>query len=247
MNHQTLQQCNTSKLRETPKAKQYLNTERKYVFLDMKFLDKRKITEKDKIVVEIYKITCMTSKKSYVGQAVSHILNHKKYRKYGMERRFACHVSEAFSKKKKQCRYLNNAIRKYTPNDFELKLLGICKIENADDIEDLMIHKHNTLYPNGYNLQTGGKTTRLTLEMRKNVSNGVMKYYEDKKFNRFKDIKIPKELNLENKIKKLNREGNQYGWYFKYKNKKVDFGGVHESLESSKKRLINFIKKLQDR
>ena len=48
---------------------------------------------------EIYKITCLTSGKIYVGQAVSHILNHKRYRPYGYTRRFNCHISEAFSTK----------------------------------------------------------------------------------------------------------------------------------------------------
>jgi hypothetical protein len=50
--------------------------------------------------VEIYKIYCISSKKSYIGQAVSHILNHKRYRPYGMEGRFRCHISEAYSNKK---------------------------------------------------------------------------------------------------------------------------------------------------
>lgn len=246
MSHRNILQCDTAKLQETPKAKQYYNIE-KSIFLDMKFLNKNKIIEKEDVVIEIYKISCLISKKSYVGQAVSHILNQKKYRRYGMEKRFACHISEAYSKKKKQCRYLNNAIKKYKPKNFELELLGICKIEDADELETMMIEKHNTLFPNGYNLQSGGKSTRLTLEMRKNVSQGVMKYYESKKFEKFKDIKIPKDLDIEKFITKLNRYGKQYGWYFKYQNIKVDFGGVHESLESSKQRLINFIKKLQER
>jgi hypothetical protein len=49
---------------------------------------------------EIYKITNLTNNKIYVGQAVSHILNHNKYRPYGREGRFRCHISEAFSNKK---------------------------------------------------------------------------------------------------------------------------------------------------
>ncbi len=49
---------------------------------------------------EIYKITCTVNDKHYIGQAVSHILNHKRYRPYGMEGRFKCHISEAFSQKK---------------------------------------------------------------------------------------------------------------------------------------------------
>ena len=56
-----------------------------------------RFVEKEERYVEIYKITCLNSGKCYVGQAVSHILNHGKYRRYGMKKRFNCHVSEAFS------------------------------------------------------------------------------------------------------------------------------------------------------
>ena len=34
---------------------------------------------------EIYKIINLTTGKIYVGQTVSHILNHKRYRPYGCE------------------------------------------------------------------------------------------------------------------------------------------------------------------
>ena len=51
---------------------------------------------------EIYKIVCIPTKKCYIGQAVSHILNHKRYRPYGMEGRFKQHIHEAFSKKNNQ-------------------------------------------------------------------------------------------------------------------------------------------------
>ena len=61
---------------------------------------------------EIYKIISLSTNKIYVGQSVSHILNHKRYRPYGHEGRFRCHISEAFSTKKNQSHFLNNAIRK---------------------------------------------------------------------------------------------------------------------------------------
>ena len=81
------------------------------------------LTDESERYCEIYKIVCLTTKKIYIGQAVSHILNHKKYRPHGMDGRFRCHISEAFSKKKCQSHYLNNAIRKYGPSDFKLQLL----------------------------------------------------------------------------------------------------------------------------
>ena len=72
------------------------------------------IDDKTKIYGEIYLIQCLVSKKCYVGQTLSHRLQHKRYRPFGTEGRWKDHVSEAINNtKKKQCTYLNNAIRKY--------------------------------------------------------------------------------------------------------------------------------------
>ena len=65
----------------------------------MKLKDKIKL-EKVIRYCQIYKITNIKTKKVYVGQSVSHILNHKRYRPYGYYGRFKCHISEAFSNKK---------------------------------------------------------------------------------------------------------------------------------------------------
>jgi hypothetical protein len=59
---------------------------------------------------EIYKITNLSNGKIYVGQAVSHILNHKRYRPYGHEGRFRCHISEAFSTTLHQSNKVNSSI-----------------------------------------------------------------------------------------------------------------------------------------
>ena len=73
----------------------------------------------------------METKKSYVGQVVSHILNTGKYRKHGMNKRLNEHFSEAFSSKKNQCHYLNNAIRKYGIEKFNVELLELCSMEES--------------------------------------------------------------------------------------------------------------------
>ena len=51
---------------------------------------------------EIYKITNLITKKLYVGQTVSHVLNHGKYRKYGYQKRLESHFSEAIKKLSRQ-------------------------------------------------------------------------------------------------------------------------------------------------
>lgn len=194
---------------------------------------------------EIYKITNLSNGKIYVGQAVSHILNHKRYRPYGHEGRFRCHISEAFSTKKNQSHYLNNAIRKYGINDFVVELIECCDVELADEREIHYIKELNSLYPNGYNLKNGGSVFTHSDESKKRVSNGVINYFKDKKAERFKNIKNIDD-NIEKYIKPLNRNNSQYGWYVYIEKCKADFGGVHIPLEKSKEDAIEFIKYLKN-
>jgi group I intron endonuclease len=189
---------------------------------------------------EIYKITNLTTGKIYVGQAVSHILNHKRYRPYGHEGRFRCHVSEAFSTKKNQSHYLNNAIRKYGVSDFVVELIECCEIEEANDKEIHYIKHYNSLFPYGYNLKNGGSVFTHSDESKKRVSTGVKSYFKDKKFERFSNItKIDDDI--DQYIKPLNRNKEQYGWYVYIEQKKADFGGIHISLDESKEDAKEFI------
>ncbi len=204
-----------------------------------------RIVKESERKIEIYKITNLVNGKLYVGQAVSHILNHKKYRLYGFEGRFRCHVSESKSQKKNQCHYLNNSIRKYGEHNFKVELLEICDIDKGDVLETKYILQYESLYPNGYNLKTGGKVFQHTDESKKRLSNGVFKYFEDKKMQRFINIILPEDIiNIEKYIRPLNRNNNQYGWYVYISNIKADFGGSHISLDDSKKLAQEFIKKL---
>jgi group I intron endonuclease len=213
----------------------------KYLGLSNKILDNP--TER---YCEIYKITNISNGKIYVGQAVSHILNHKRYRPYGHEGRFRCHISEAFSTKKNQSHYLNNAIRKYGVTDFMVELIECCELEKADEREIYYIKELNSLFPNGYNLKNGGSIFTHSDESKKRLSIGVVNYFKDKKAERFKDIKQIDD-DIEKYIKPLNRSNEQYGWYVYIDRIKADFGGVHIPLEKSKKDAIEFINNLKNR
>jgi len=194
---------------------------------------------------EIYKIINLSNNKIYVGQAVSHILNHKKYRPYGREGRFRCHISEAFSTKKNQSHYLNNAIRKYGVENFIVELIEYCEIDDADERETHYIKEFNSLYPNGYNLKNGGSVFTHSEESKKRLSNGVLNYYKDKKYEIFKNIKQIDD-DIEKYIKPLKRYNEQYGWYVYIDRVKADFGGVHIPLDESKKNALVFIEKLRE-
>ena len=208
-------------------------------------LSKQILNTPDERYCEIYKITNLSNGKMYVGQAVSHILNHKKYRPYGCEGRFRCHISEAFSSKKNQSHYLNNAIRKYGVNEFNVELIENCKIEKADERETYYINELNTLFPNGYNLKNGGNVFTHTDESKIRVSNGVINYFKNKKYDRFKNIKNI-DGDIAKYIKPLKKHNEQYGWYVYIERCKADFGGVHIPLDESKKNAIEFIEQLRE-
>lgn len=117
------------------------------------------LLDRSEIVGQIYLMRNTVSRKPYVGQTVSHRLNKGKYRPFGYIGRFNDHVSEAVcNTKKKQCRYLNNAIRRDGKEAFTVDLIHTCPVADLDTWEQHYIKEHNSLYPNGYNLTVGGKT-----------------------------------------------------------------------------------------
>ena len=98
-----------------------------------------------------------TNCKKYVGQTLTHRKNHDRYRPFHAQGRFRDHISEALNNtKRKQCTFLNNAIRKYGAHAFTVKVLRTCEREELDTYEQDYIATLNTLYPNGYNLTRGG-------------------------------------------------------------------------------------------
>jgi len=54
---------------------------------------------------------------------------------------------------------LNNAIRKHGKEKFAVEVLEICDVKDLDEFEAKHIKENNTMFPNGYNLTKGGKTT----------------------------------------------------------------------------------------
>lgn len=111
------------------------------------------------ITGQIYMIHNSITNKNYVGQTCSHRKNRGAYKPFGYEGRFRDHISEAIcNTKKKQCRYLNNAIRLHGKESFSVSLLHTCPKHELDMWERHFIEKQHTLYPNGYNLTPGGKT-----------------------------------------------------------------------------------------
>lgn len=116
------------------------------------------LTEIDKVIGIIYKMTNTKTNMHYVGQTRSHRKNRNKYRPFGHIGRFNDHFSEAFTNaKKNQSVYLNNAIRKYGKEVFTIEVIELCTIEALDERETFYIKQCKTLFPNGYNLIEGSR------------------------------------------------------------------------------------------
>ena len=88
----------------------------------------------------IYIITNKITKKQYIGQAVNYLSNGKIW---GSFKRWKKHVSNALNNNS-ECRLLENSILKYGENNFIVKDIIICNIENLNYYEDLFINMYNT-------------------------------------------------------------------------------------------------------
>ena len=93
------------------------------------------------------------SGKSYIGQTKNYSERCRKHRTRG-----AC---VAFS----------SAIKKYGWDNFSHEILeSNLTLDEANFWEEFYINEHKTLYPNGYNLVTGGGNSRPSDEVRKKLS-----------------------------------------------------------------------------
>ena len=109
----------------------------------------------------IYLITNKVDGKQYVGQTRSHYKNHDKYRPYGIKFRFKNHMNKAqCNSSTSQSTYLCNAVRKHGRENFSVEEIEVCNLEHLDEREIHWIKEYNTMFPNGYNLTFGGKSTR---------------------------------------------------------------------------------------
>jgi len=161
---------------------------------------------------EVYKITNKINDTSYVGQAVKYMGKFDK--PWGTTERWKSHISDAFSSKKDHCALLNNAIRKYGAENFLVeKLMDCCDQEDMDNKEKELIKQYNTLTPNGYNLNEGGRSgkdsdetrekkrqmrlgTTHTEIIKKNISLGQLGNRRKKKTRKIKeDNDLPKYIN----------------------------------------------------
>ena len=112
-------------------------------------------------LIGIYSIRCLVTGKEYVGQSTNIVS------------RIQVHFAGSCN-----CRYLANAIKKYSRENFVSEIIELCDEIDLDFRESHWIASLNTLAPNGYNLATGGqgggrrsKATKRLLSKRKSGEN----------------------------------------------------------------------------
>lgn len=178
---------------------------------------------KDAVLGEIYMIKNTKTGLMYIGQTLTHRMNHKRYRPFGHIKRFKGHISEALcNTKSEQCSCIANAIRKYGVESFEVSLLARCSKNELDDLETHYVSMYDTIHPNGYNLAPGGRikhsvttddfervsvtydptprTTARSQETKDKISAGLQRFKETKPENmlanmqKFKDARTNKKL-----------------------------------------------------
>ena len=103
----------------------------------------------------IYKITNRINGKVYIGQTIQSLAT--RWRKH-------CN-------KKRGCFALHNAIIKYGAINFTVEQIDVaCSREELDQKEIYWIAYYNSMFPNGYNLTTGGKHCEISDDVKNRLS-----------------------------------------------------------------------------
>jgi hypothetical protein len=116
---------------------------------------------------EIYYIKNKINGKGYIGQTKKYV--GKACKKWGTFARWKSHIREAFKNGKDHCVLLNQAIRKYGVDNFDVIKITDCHIKELDELEIHYIKITNTLSPFGYNLKEGGTCGKASVETRKRM------------------------------------------------------------------------------
>ena len=126
------------------------------------------VDDRTMVLGEVYVIMDKRNQKKYVGQTVTHRLNHARFRPFGYVRRFASHVSQAkCNSESKPCYELHNAIRE-DPTSFEVKLVHRCEQDELDTWEKHYVEVLGSAWPNGYNQTIGGRGISLIVMQKEN-------------------------------------------------------------------------------
>ena len=92
----------------------------------------------------IYKSTCTLNGKIYIGQTIQALKLRRR-------------AHETAARQNRTSTAFNSALRKYGVENFEWEILETCDARDLNERETEAIRTWNSICPNGYNIQTGGK------------------------------------------------------------------------------------------
>ena len=121
----------------------------------------------------IYLIKNKINGKCYIGQAMCFTGSNNN--RWGTLGRWKSHIREATKSNQDHCVLLNNAIRKYDENNFEVTTLIKCNKDDLDEWEIKYVTQYNSVQPNGYNIRFGGyssKNNESTIQKMKDAHTG---------------------------------------------------------------------------
>lgn len=147
------------------------------------------------VLTHIYVIRCIhpdRAGKPYVGQTRTHVHNNKKYREFGVLKRWRQHVHEAncFSEKStNQSRLLNADIKQYRAKDFEIEVLRVCPVRLGDHFETLYIEKLDSART-GYNITAGGTGGPSSLAARHAVATSLEVRNDERRIAKYDKVDV---------------------------------------------------------
>lgn len=115
----------------------------------------------------IYKLTAPNGK-AYIGQSIKNNYDRVNQHKY------RCHYNI-----NNGCSKLYEAINQFGFESFHIEIVASVANKDLDDTEQLMIQRYNTVYPNGFNLTSGGKSTKYCDESRQKMSTKHKDLYKE--------------------------------------------------------------------
>jgi hypothetical protein len=117
-------------------------------------------------------------------------------------------------------------------------------MNKGDELETKYILQYNSLFPNGYNLTTGGTVFQHTEESKTRLSIGGLKAFEIKKLEKYKDIDLPENItDYDKHMKKISSSGRN-GWMICINGVKSQLTSTYLPYDETKKMAIEFINKL---
>jgi len=116
----------------------------------------------------IYLLTCIENGKFYVGQTRKYRFNGKNL---GIIGRWKQHIYNSVNYRE-DCPKLNNAIRKYKGDNFIVKKIISCSLDELNYYEEYYITVFDSI-KNGYNCAHGGNYPNYMHEQRKEINKKI--------------------------------------------------------------------------